>query len=223
MSDSGNFIARWSRLKQKSATRARIEERSAAAGTVADAMPHAAPAMAADTDAAFDPALLPPVSSIVAGTDVRPFLQVGVPAALTQAALRSTWAADPAIRDFIEIAENQWDFNDPAGIPGFAPIGSTEVARGFVGDVPGALANAPAALVAMAALTAPPQERRFDPPREVHVDQVWLSGPRTAAAPPDVRPAILRSGTSREADAAVLQDPAPATGRRRGHGSALPK
>jgi hypothetical protein len=221
MSDSGNFIARWSRLKQRSATRVGIEARPGE--TVADPTEGAAPEMAADTAAAFDPTLLPPVSSIVAGTDVRPFLQAGVPAALTQAALRSTWAADPAIRDFIEIAENQWDFNDPAGIPGFAPIGSTEVARGFVGDVPGALANAPAALVAMAALTAPPQERRFDPPREVHVDQVWLSGPRTAETPPCVGPASPGSGTSRQADAAVRQDPTAATGRRRGHGSALPK
>jgi hypothetical protein len=219
MSDSRNFIARWSRLKQKSATRVGIVEGRPAA----DPMAHAGPATAEDTAAAFDPALLPPVSSIVAGTDVRPFLQAGVPAALTQAALRSTWAADPAIRDFIEIAENQWDFNDPAGIPGFAPIGSTEVARGFVGDLPGALANAPNALVAMAALTAPPQERRFDPPREVHVDQVWLSGPKKAETPPDVRPTILGSGASRDADAAVRQDPAPATDRRRGHGGALPK
>jgi hypothetical protein len=53
--------------------------------------------------------------------DVTQFLRAGVPAELTRAALRRTWATDPAIRDFIGIAENQWDFNDPNAIPGFGP------------------------------------------------------------------------------------------------------
>jgi hypothetical protein len=57
---------------------------------------------------------------IDATTDIRPFLEVNVPVDLTRAALRSTWSADPAIRDFIGIAENQWDFNKPESIPGFA-------------------------------------------------------------------------------------------------------
>ena len=70
----------------------------------------------------FDPASLPPIQSIVADSDIRLFLQAGVPAELTRAALRSAWTADPAIRDFIGIAESQWDFNDPATIPGFGSI-----------------------------------------------------------------------------------------------------
>jgi hypothetical protein len=45
-----------------------------------------------------------------------------VPAELTRAALRQAWASDPAIRDFIGIAENQWDFNDPNAISGFGPL-----------------------------------------------------------------------------------------------------
>jgi hypothetical protein len=227
MSDSGNFIARWSRLKQKSATRPRPTEPSAATETaivsVVDGTADAAPQMPVDAAASFDLDSLPPVESIVAGTDIRPFLQVGVPAALTRAALRSAWAADPAVRDFIEIAENQWNFNDPAGIPGFEPMAPTELAPGFVGGVPGASASPSAALVAMAALAAPPLDRRFDPPREEHVDQVWLSGGRRSAETrPDAGPAVQVSGASR-ADAAVRHQPAPATGCRRGHGSALPK
>lgn len=30
--------------------------------------------------------------------------------------------ADPAVRDFKGLAENAWDFTDPNGVPGFAPI-----------------------------------------------------------------------------------------------------
>jgi hypothetical protein len=74
------------------------------------------------TDARFDPTSLPAIETIGADTDITPFLQAGVPEELTRSALRKAWAKDPAIRDFIGIAENQWDFNDPDGIPGFGPL-----------------------------------------------------------------------------------------------------
>jgi hypothetical protein len=32
---------------------------------------------------------------------------------MTVAALRRAWVSDPVIRDFIGIAENQWDFTNP--------------------------------------------------------------------------------------------------------------
>ena len=51
-----------------------------------------------------------PPLTITAETDIRAFLQKGVPAQLTRAALRRAWVADPNIRNFREIAENQWDF-----------------------------------------------------------------------------------------------------------------
>jgi hypothetical protein len=70
----------------------------------------------------FDPATLPPIESIDAGTDVSAFLRPGVPADLAQAALRRAWVTDPAIRDFVGPAENAWDFNAPGGVPGFEPL-----------------------------------------------------------------------------------------------------
>jgi hypothetical protein len=84
------------------------------------------------------------VELIDAATDIRPFLETSVPEELTRAALRSAWSADPAIRDFVGIAEAQWDFNDPDSIPGFgghtatdylgrlaaAGVGSVEIASG---------------------------------------------------------------------------------------------
>jgi hypothetical protein len=62
---------------------------------------------------------LPTIDSITATTDIRGFLKHGVPDSLKHAALRRAWVADPAIRDFVGIAENQWDFNKPQDIPGF--------------------------------------------------------------------------------------------------------
>jgi hypothetical protein len=86
-------------------------------------------------DEPFDPASLPSIETIPIDTDIRGFLQSRVPAALTRAALRQAWASDPAIRDFIGIAENQWDFNDPTAMPGFGPMLETD-------NVPALLARA---------------------------------------------------------------------------------
>ena len=72
------------------------------------------------------PEELPPIDAITVDTDIRAFLKSRVPAELTRAALRRAWTSDPAIRDFIGIAENQWDFNDPTAIPGFGPLLETD-------------------------------------------------------------------------------------------------
>ena len=71
----------------------------------------------------FDPAILPPIESIDAQTNIMVFLQSGVPDQLRLAALRRAWTADPAIRDFKGPQENSWNFNDPNGIPGFGELG----------------------------------------------------------------------------------------------------
>src|SRR5207245_615081 len=53
----------------------------------------------------------------------------GVPAALTRAALRRAWSADPAIRDFIGLSENSWDFTAPGGVAGFGPLTAEDARR----------------------------------------------------------------------------------------------
>jgi TorA maturation chaperone TorD len=87
----------------------------------------ATPAASSSTSPRFDPASLPPLQSITAATDIRLFLGSNVPVELTKAALRRTWVTDPTIRDFVGIAENQWDFNDPTAMPGFGPLGANDV------------------------------------------------------------------------------------------------
>ena len=138
MSEPENFLARWSRRKistteqdqpeqdaapkiaPEAEARASEEEKSDAAG--------AETKKEAPTPA-FDPSTLPPIESIEAGTDVSAFLQSGVPAEMTRAALRRAWAADPTIRDFIGLSENSWDFTAPNAIPGFGPLSAEDTSR----------------------------------------------------------------------------------------------
>lgn len=77
----------------------------------------------------FDPAQLPPLDSIGADTNIADFLRRDVPPELTRAALRRAWTSDPAIKDFVGLVENGWDFNDPSAMSGFGPISAEEVAR----------------------------------------------------------------------------------------------
>jgi Protein of unknown function (DUF3306) len=119
VTETRNVFPRWVRLKQKAK---KLPGSEAASMGIESAAPQA------EADAAehqpFDPASLPSIDTIAADTDIVAFLQSGVPAELTRAALRRAWTSDPAIRDFVGIAENQWDFNDPNAIPGFGSLGT---------------------------------------------------------------------------------------------------
>jgi hypothetical protein len=66
----------------------------------------------------IDPATLPKIDELTAESDVSVFLRKGVPEGLQKLALRRMWSLDPEIRDFVEMAENQFDFHAPGGIPG---------------------------------------------------------------------------------------------------------
>ena len=131
------FLARWSRLKRKQtdAAEAPAADPSPASPERAGAPVPGQPGPAAEPpcgDDPVDPAALPSIDSITAGSDIRAFLRSGVPAELTKAALRRAWTSDPAIRDFIGIAENQWDFTDPGAIPGFGPLEARDDVAGLL-------------------------------------------------------------------------------------------
>jgi hypothetical protein len=125
MSSDEPFLARWSRRKRQSADEAGPDPLSDPADASAPNGAVAAPAESereAATTADVDLSHLPSLESIDATTDIRAFLARGVPAALGRAALRRAWTADPAIRDFVGLSENAWDFTAPEGIPGFGPL-----------------------------------------------------------------------------------------------------
>jgi hypothetical protein len=115
-----NPLSRWSRLKRGTVSRGSVD-------AVHDDPSHSTGPTTTEPDTGLDERLadpedLPSIDAITFDTDIRGFLKSRVPAELTRAALRRAWSSDPAIRDFIGIAENQWDFNDPATIPGFGPL-----------------------------------------------------------------------------------------------------
>jgi hypothetical protein len=119
VSDDG-FLARWSRRKRSATGRKRA---------AAKPQPPAAAVGSATSEATAEPPPLPPIESLDATSDITPFLAPGVPAELTRRALRQAWYADPAIRDFVGLSENAWDFNAPGGVPGFGPLTPEDIRR----------------------------------------------------------------------------------------------
>jgi hypothetical protein len=147
MSEPENFIARWSRRKRESAeeeaeaTKPSAASAASRASGVSDETAHAdddrgeaggvppARSGASEPASEFDWTKLPPVETITAESDIRAFLRAGVPPELTRAALRRAWAADPKIRDFVGLADYDWDFNTPGAIPGFGPLEMSDEVR----------------------------------------------------------------------------------------------
>ncbi len=122
MSADESFLARWSRRKRSAA---RAGPNRPAPSTSEDPAPSVIAGSsdsAQETGPLVDLTSLPPIEAIDAGSDIRAFLAPGVPADLTRAALRRAWSADPAIRDFIGLSENSWDFTAPGGVPGFGSM-----------------------------------------------------------------------------------------------------
>jgi hypothetical protein len=124
MGSAEGFLARWSRRKRLSAARAREPADTTIPATAAETPP----VSPAPTEAVASQRL-PPIESLEAGTDITPFLAPGVPAELTRQALRRAWSADPAIRDFIGLSENAWDFTAAGGVPGFGTLSAEDAGR----------------------------------------------------------------------------------------------
>jgi hypothetical protein len=212
-----NFIQRWARMKRGSDT-AREPD------VAATSLPSASPEADAATAEPFDPASLPSIESIVADTDIGAFLRSGVPAELTRAALRRAWASDPAIRDFIGIAENQWDFNDPDGIPGFGPLLATDSAPAVLTQAASKLENAPGAFLetpssrqSPPSSVADPEPAVLDHGAEPISDDARSADPGISLLSDETR----NAGAETEGARAVEEDETCRKTRR--HGSALPR
>ena len=152
---------------------------------------------------AVDPASLPPVESIEAGTDVSAFLRPGVPPDLAQAALRRAWVADPSIRDFVGLAENAWDFNAPGGVPGFGPLRAIDDVQRLAAHVAGVVSA-----VTPEAQAGEKHEHAQPAPQQ-----------KVAAALPDVEASAPSVDAAAQKDSAAQQSKPPSPR----HGSALPE
>src|SRR5512143_679054 len=125
-----DFLSRWSRRKRD----ARAETPSSEAAPPVEARDAQVPPADEPSEPDIDLSSLPPIDSIDAATDITAFLRKGIPQELTRAALRRAWTSDPVIRDFVGLAENAWDFNDPTAMPGFGPLDCTEAELGALVD-----------------------------------------------------------------------------------------
>jgi hypothetical protein len=140
MSDE-EFLARWSRRKQEAKSGNPAPEPAEPMQAHEPTSPPATPEDPSNPD--LDLSSLPPIESIDAAADITAFLRKGIPQELSRAALRRAWTADPAIRDFVGLAENAWDFNDPNAMPGFGPLDYSQAELGeFVDRIVGGVRRA---------------------------------------------------------------------------------
>src|SRR5579859_8068522 len=229
MSEPENFLERWSKRKLANADPAAPEQKEIPPQTekafdpaVPVASGDASNAPAAKTeDKPFDLASLPSIESIGANTDVTAFLRPGVPADLARAALRRAWSSDPAIRDFVGLAENGWDFNDPNAMAGFGPLDySAEEVDALVRRIVGGRVEESAE-----SLTNHPAEAAEDAGRPAHEEVGLAQSPSPVKVITDPRPhdesAVedLPSGPAASQPVAASEAPPP----RRTHGGALPR
>jgi len=235
MSEPEKFLSRWSRRKRVAdeAPEPPAPDRSASAPQTpaTDSEPGAKQtATPAAPEPAFDPASLPSLDSIGAETDISAFLKPGVPSGLRLAALRRAWSADPAIRDFKGLAENDWDFNDPNGMLGFGQLDPATDVKKMLAQLFG---ETPRADEATTELPAPP-EQNTPPSNELSASSERVaieSSSESANAPTTQTPAHNETREShnllqREENIAVRDDESESDDaqikRRRSQGSALP-
>jgi hypothetical protein len=183
--DDKGFLARWSQRKQE----ARLPEREAPA---IDPGVAAEPAAEAASPEEFDLSSLPTIDELTAETDITAFLRKGVPEHLRNAALRKSWALDPAIRNYVNPAlDYAYDWNTPGGVPGSSELGAgIDVARMVsqimgTGETP---AEPPVSAAEVATEIANDSEPPGDPKPDMPEQPLRLSG----------QPANLDEESSRE-------------------------
>lgn len=218
MSDE-EFLARWSRRKQEakaSHAEPAPEEAAEAYRSVSSDGAAAEPAPA-ETELSS----LPPIELIDAATDITAFLRKGIPQELGHAALRRAWSADPAIRDFVGLAENAWDFNDPNAMAGFGALHySAEQVDALVRRIVGGVVET------AESLPNPLAETAEDAARSAHAEAGFAQSSNPVKAITDPRPFDEFAAAELPSNSAASQPVAASEGTsppRRTHGGALPQ
>jgi hypothetical protein len=227
---SEDFLTRWSRRKRDVTETERANSAPGERDTIAeDAIPENAKSVEAiepPPEPAFDLKSLPSIESITAATDIRPFLAPGVPPDIARAALRRAWSADPRIRDFVGLADYDWDYHTPGSAAGFGPLEMTDELRQMVARIVGEIvdtdtpekAREPATSAECLEETQPPRSKAnlLGAPREgIQSAEFHSNHTGTATALDMTASAALQHAAQQDH---VIQSP-----ERRGHGSALPK
>ena len=232
------FITRWIRRKSEAeaalpaeaaapaageatALRPAVDARAAAPGASAMTQAAAEPAEPAALPPEFPPPALPSLDDVSGSKDIAAFFARHVPEELRLAALRKAWVSDPAISGFIEMAENQWDFNSPGGAlaAGFGAMpAGFDVAK--LADQIMGIKPEPAIAEAAGADTPPPQVKiasQETAPSETSVSaQQQITGEAVAITP-------AAESHSAVIPPAVMVPPLPPAPPLRRHGGALPR
>ena len=163
--DNKNFLARWSQRKHEA------KQPDHDAPTVNSDAPFG-PVAESDVVQEFDLSSLPKLEDMTATTDITAFLRKGVPEHLRNAALRKSWALDPAIRNYVNPAlDYAYDWNTPGGVPGSSEIGSgMDVAR-LVSQIMGGESAVEPPVPAV----APGNETAGDPAQSLEYDAIHKS------------------------------------------------
>jgi Protein of unknown function (DUF3306) len=133
-----SFLSRWSQRKQEAKQPERDEPIEADVPST--------PVAESAAEPEFDLSSLPKLEDLTETTDITVFLRKGVPESLRNAALRKSWALDPAIRNYVNPAlDYAYDWNTPGGVPGSSEIGAgVDIAR-MVSQIMGGESAVPAA------------------------------------------------------------------------------
>ncbi len=237
---SEDFLKRWSRRKRDA-----VETEQAKVPHVGapgerdmiaeDAIPENATPVepveaikpATSPEPAFDLKNLPSIESITAATDIRPFLAPGVPVDIARAALRRAWSADRRIRDFVGLADYDWDYHASGSAGGFGPLEMTDELRRMVARIVGDSVEADTSKRAGEPATGT-ECLDGSPPLRAEAKPVAASG--EGVKPPldlsmDRTGSVILVETTESAalQHVIPQDRAPRPPIRRGHGRALPK
>jgi len=205
--DDKSFLSRWSQRKRA----AEAEAPQDAAGPRDDAAALAATeatqdALPAADDGKIDPADLPDIDSLDAGSDFTVFLKEGVPDALRRRALRKLWRLDPVFGHLDGLNDYDLDYTSAATVvEGLKTI--YQVGKGMVlGDEEEADKPAEEGAEAAVAATGEPGE---EPGEEAAA---------LAAPDPAETPALSDAGSGEAAVPPVQSGKAPAGARVRNPG-----
>lgn len=126
--DEQNFLSRWSQRKHEAK---HSHADSAAVKPAEEVEASTAATTESDAEEQFDLSSLPKLEDVTETTDITGFLRKGVPESLRNAALRKSWALDPAVRNYVNPAlDYAYDWNTPGGVPGNSELAvGTDIAK----------------------------------------------------------------------------------------------
>jgi hypothetical protein len=171
----------------------------------------------------FDLKSLPSVESITAATDIRPFLAPGVPVEIARAALRRAWSADRRIRDFVGLADYDWDYHTPGSAAGFGPLEMTDELRQMVARIRGDIVDTDTSKKPGEPTTGTECMEESLPLGAEAKSVVAGNKIPPLDLPVDHTGSVTETTASAALQHVTPQDQAPRSPIRRGHGRALPK